>query len=142
MLLKGRVPSHELFSCTRSSMFVFPYLALLILVNIFGVFSYSPRDIVFKRFFFFWHSYEGTTGLLTWIMATNCLVAVLLWLEFRAYRGTQRRLRAPYLYFVSCALLLVALQAFYLRVSVIDPGYKALIYDLRTPVALPWSPGQ
>ena len=123
-----------------SSFFIFPYLGLLILVNIYGAISLSPRDIIFHRFFYFWHSHGESTGLLTWIMATNCLVAVHLWLDFRIYRcGPHRNRAALYIYFVSCALLLMLFQYFYLRISVIDHGYTALVYDLRTPVAVPYS---
>ena len=135
--LREKIGSKQLASYTRSSVFIFPYFALLTLVNIYGT-TLSPRDIIFRRFYYFWHSHDGSIGLLTAIMATNCLVAVYLWLEFRIYRyGPHRNRTVPYLYFVCCAFLLMLVQHYYLRISAAEPGYTALLYDLRTPVAIP-----
>ncbi len=136
--LREKIGSQQLGSYTRSSVFIFPYFALLTLVNIYGT-TLSPREIIFRCFYSFWHGHDGSIGLLTAIMTTNCLVAVYLWLEFRIYRhGPHQHRSVPYLYFVCCAFLLMVVQYYYLRLSAAEPGYTVLIYDLRTPVALPF----
>ncbi|MEM7583843.1 MAG: hypothetical protein AAF560_10720 [Acidobacteriota bacterium] len=142
MLLKRTLRPGNGASYRRSAPFILPYLALLLLINIFGTKAFSPldpNDHIFRNFFYFWHSSDGTTGLLTWITATNCLVVLYLWVEFRSFRiEVPRDWRAAYLYFVGCALTLMFFQHFYLRLSAIEPIYnKVHVYDLRTPVAQP-----
>lgn len=127
------------FSIWSPLVFLFAYLNVLILIAICGV-AAKPRHVSSRLvdFWLFWHDTDSIgLSLVTSILWINVLAAVFLWLSFRSYRSSIRKIGVVlYLPYVLALLFLFIAHGHFYKIAQEPPERSS---SDQTPLLFPSS---